>query len=102
MEERRKRYSSRIEVIKEEFDLSDSEVEEMEKFLSRPELIDRCATFKDILEDIIKTDILNDRQKVAFAYSIGMFQMERDFMRMPIIPTPDMSMDDEFGLMRGG
>lgn len=89
------KYDVRIYAIQKEFDLSDSEVDGIQNFLLRPQLLKKDTTLKDVLEEIIRTDLLNDRQKVAFAYSMGMFKSEREFV--PILATDNM-----FGPMQGG
>lgn len=90
------KYDTRVHAIQKEFNLSDSEIDDMQNFLLRPELSKKDTTLKDVLEHIIRTDLLNDRQKVAFAYSIGMFKIERN------APTPMIITDDMFGFMQGG
>lgn len=103
MKKEQKNYT-RMEIIKEEFNLSATEVDEIQKFLSRPELLgNKNVTLRYIIESIIETDDLNSRQKVILAYSIGIFQMERGIERnvMPIF-VPTDHIDDKFRFMKGG
>lgn len=85
-------YDARIDFLQEEFSLSDSEVSDMKKFLEHPTFDKKKATIRDVLNNIIDTDKLNIRQKIALSYSIGMFQVERNIIRVPMMPPiiPDM------------
>lgn len=85
-------YDARIDSLQREFSLSDLEVDEMKKFLGNPAFNKKKATIRDVLDTIIETDKLNVRQKIALSYSIGMFQVERNVVRVPMIPDmiPDM------------
>lgn len=85
-------YDARIDSLQREFSLSDLEVDGMKKFLGNPAFNKKKATIRDVLDTIIETDKLNVRQKIALSYSIGMFQVERNVVRVPMIPDmiPDM------------
>lgn len=63
----------KIDQLQKEFDLSDLEMEDINKFIqSLP--IDDNLNF--VLEELVKTDSLNVRQKVAFAHALGIFRAE--------------------------
>lgn len=79
-------YDARIDFLQEEFNLSNLEADGMKKFLESPTFNKKSASMKDVLNNIIETDKLNVRQKMALSYSIGMFQVEMKMIRMPIIP----------------
>ncbi len=79
-------YDARIDFLRKEFDLSNLEADGMKKFLENPTFNKKSASMKDVLNNIIETDKLNVRQKMALSYSIGMFQVERNMIRMPIMP----------------
>lgn len=104
MKKESKEYNTRIDVIKDTFNLSDSDMNQIQQFLSRPELLrNKNVTIKHIIESVINTDELNDRQKIVLAYSIGMFQVERDIEKniMSIVMPIDHT-GKEFGFMKGG
>ena len=64
---------SRLTIIKEEFGLSDLEVEGITAFIKT---IPRDTEMKDVLEELIKCENLNIRQKVVFSHAIGIFRSE--------------------------
>lgn len=53
--------------LKRQFYFSMLELEQMEEFMSK----NMQKTAKDLLETLMKDDILNDRQKVIVSYTIG-------------------------------
>lgn len=79
-------YDARINLLQKEFSLSNLEIDEMKKFLGSATFTKKKTTIKDVLDTIIETDKLNIRQKIALSYSIGMFQVERNILQVPIIP----------------
>lgn len=63
---------SRMQQLQEEFNMSDSEVEGLTKFITSTQ----NGKILDILEEMIHCKTLNIRQKVAFAHALGIFRME--------------------------
>ena len=61
-----------MQQLQEEFNMSDSEVEGLTKFISST----RNGSMLEILEEMIHCKTLNIRQKVAFAHALGIFRME--------------------------
>lgn len=64
---------SRMEQIQEEFKMSDSEVDEIYKFVSS---LKNDMTILEALEKLTESNSLNDRQKVAFSHILGIFRAE--------------------------
>ena len=64
---------SRIDQIQEEFGMSDSEMDDISKFTSS---LSNDIKLPDVLEELIKYESLNIRQKVAFAHMLGIFRAE--------------------------
>lgn len=85
-------YGSRIDILREEFNLSNLEVDGMKEFLENPVLNRKGVSIGDAIGTIIETDKLNIRQKMALSYSMGMFQAEKNIIRASMIPNmiPDM------------
>lgn len=86
-------YNARIDLLRAEFSLSNLDVDGMKRFLESPTFNKKNATARDLLNTIIDTDKLNVRQKMALSYSIGMFQVENNVIRVPMIldMTPGMT-----------
>lgn len=63
----------KIDQMQKEFDLSDLEMEEIDKFIQSLPVDDNIYY---VLEELVKTDSLNVRQKVAFAHALGIFREE--------------------------
>jgi hypothetical protein len=63
---------SRMKGLQKEFHLSDLEVDELTRFLSSTKSSDMFG----IIEEMIKCESLNIRQKVAFAHALGIFRTE--------------------------
>ena len=64
---------SRMELIQEEFGLSDLEVGEINKFILSTK---KNTGILDVLKKLIKCEDLNVRQKVAFAHVMWIFRTE--------------------------
>lgn len=63
---------SRMDQLQEEFHMSAIEVDELTKFIASSQNNNMLG----ILEELIKCESLNTRQKVAFAHAIGIFRTE--------------------------
>ena len=66
-------YQSRIKLIQKEFSMSDEEVEGINEFIRA---IPSDTGMEGVLEELIISDNLNIRQKVAFSHAIGIFRTE--------------------------
>ncbi len=64
---------SRISQIQKEFNMSDLEMDGISKFTSS---LPNDISVPDVLEELIKYEDLNMRQKVAFAHMLGIFRVE--------------------------
>ncbi len=71
---------SRMEQIQEEFKMTDSEVNEIFKFISS---LKEDMTVLEAMEELIESDNLNVRQKVAFSHVLGIFRSEGDTFIWP-------------------
>lgn len=71
--EEKDEYETRMDIMQEEFSMSDLEVSGILEFMhTLPK--DMCP--KDVLEEMIKSENLNIRQKVAFSHSLGILRAE--------------------------
>jgi hypothetical protein len=61
-----------MQQLQEEFNMSDSEVEGLTKFINSTQ----NDAMLETLEEMIHCKTLNIRQKVAFAHLLGIFRME--------------------------
>lgn len=67
------KFQDLISQIREEFGLSDLEIDQLIKFiLSLP----NDNNVPDVLEELIKCEYLTSRQKVAFSHMLGIFRTE--------------------------
>lgn len=73
MERVPKKYNSRKEWLKGEFDLSDEEIDGLDKFLSERE----SGLASEFLRTVIDTSDLNNRQKVIVSFMMGRFMQEK-------------------------
>lgn len=71
--EEKDKYEIRIGLTQEEFNISDSEVNGIFEFIHT---LPRDICPKDMLEEIIKSENLNIRQKVAFSHTLGVLKAE--------------------------
>jgi hypothetical protein len=66
-------FQNRIGQLQEEFGMSDSEIDEIGKFISS---LSKDSDMQHVLEEIIKYENFNIRQKVAFAHILGIFRAD--------------------------
>jgi len=66
-------YQSRIRLIQEEFSMSNEEVEGINEFIRETP---SNTGMEGVLENLITSENLNTRQKVAFSHAIGIFRTE--------------------------
>ena len=66
-------YQSRIRLIQKEFSMSNDEVEGINEFIRATP---SNTGMEDVLENLITSENLNIRQKVAFSHAIGIFRTE--------------------------
>jgi uncharacterized membrane protein YdbT with pleckstrin-like domain len=63
---------NRMDQLQKEFHMSDSDVEGLTVFLTSS----KTGDILGIMEEMIKCETLNTRQKVAFAHALGIFRSE--------------------------
>lgn len=91
-----KQYKSRKEWMQAEFDFSDEEVEGLDKFLSCRE----SGLVSEFLRSVMKTEDLNNRQKVVISFMMGRFVQETMAEQMRSIEksmTDSSHQQSEFG-----
>jgi len=70
-------FQSRIDKLQEEFGMSDIEIDEIRNFIST---LPRYIYMSEIIEELVRCDDLDVRQKVIFAHTLGIFRTEKSLV----------------------